>query len=40
MRRPSQPLQQRQQLLLEPGDPITEVAVVLEGQQAVGFFPR
>ena len=35
-----QPPQQRQQLLLEPGNPIAEVAVVIEGQQALGFFLR
>ena len=35
-----QPLQQRQQFLLQPGDAIAEVAVILEAQQALGFFLR
>ena len=42
MRRPCplQPLQQRQQLLFQARDPIAKIAIIIEAQQALGFFLR
>ena len=40
MPRVLQPLQQRQQLLLEARDPVGEIAIVAESQQTLGLFLR